>query len=177
MSPPPAPPGRAARWLDRTLRIVDEGPRPFYRAALASLAVTSVLAVTMAALIRPPGSLPAAQRYMITGALVALLMSTALAVASLVAGDRCARRALHRPSGDSYPGAPTLARPVHSGQACGQKAGKCHDHARDDLAKTLRGVLGGKERRFGRTIGRKRSWKKAYVRLAEGQEINFAATE
>jgi len=35
----------------------------------------------------------------------------------------------------------------------------------------------GKERRFGRLIGRKRSWKKAYVRLAEGQEINFAATE
>ena len=35
----------------------------------------------------------------------------------------------------------------------------------------------GKARRFGRSIGRKRSWKKAYVRLAEGQEINFAATE
>jgi large subunit ribosomal protein L23 len=35
----------------------------------------------------------------------------------------------------------------------------------------------GKERRFGKVIGRKRSWKKAYVRLAEGQEINFAATE
>ena len=35
----------------------------------------------------------------------------------------------------------------------------------------------GKERRFGRILGRKRSWKKAYVRLAEGQEINFAATE
>jgi len=35
----------------------------------------------------------------------------------------------------------------------------------------------GKERRFGRTIGRRRSWKKAYVRLAAGQEINFAATE
>ncbi len=35
----------------------------------------------------------------------------------------------------------------------------------------------GKERRFGRLIGRKRSWKKAYVRLAAGQEINFAATE
>jgi large subunit ribosomal protein L23 len=35
----------------------------------------------------------------------------------------------------------------------------------------------GKERRFGRTIGRKRSWKKAYVCLAEGQEINFAATQ
>jgi large subunit ribosomal protein L23 len=35
----------------------------------------------------------------------------------------------------------------------------------------------GKERRFGRIEGRRRSWKKAYVRLAEGQEINFAATE
>jgi large subunit ribosomal protein L23 len=35
----------------------------------------------------------------------------------------------------------------------------------------------GKERRFGRVTGRRRSWKKAYVRLAEGQEINFAATE
>jgi large subunit ribosomal protein L23 len=35
----------------------------------------------------------------------------------------------------------------------------------------------GKERRFGRVVGRKRSWKKAYVRLAEGQEINFAAAQ
>ena len=35
----------------------------------------------------------------------------------------------------------------------------------------------GKEKRFGRFIGRRRSWKKAYVRLAAGQEINFAATE
>jgi len=35
----------------------------------------------------------------------------------------------------------------------------------------------GKDRRFGRTVGRRRNWKKAYVRLAEGQEINFAATE
>ena len=35
----------------------------------------------------------------------------------------------------------------------------------------------GKERRFGRLVGRKRNWKKAYVRLAAGQEINFAATE
>jgi len=26
-------------------------------------------------------------------------------------------------------------------------------------------------------IGRRRNWKKAYVRLAEGQEINFAAAE
>jgi large subunit ribosomal protein L23 len=35
----------------------------------------------------------------------------------------------------------------------------------------------GKKRRFGKIEGRKRSWKKAYVRLSEGQEINFAATE
>ena len=35
----------------------------------------------------------------------------------------------------------------------------------------------GKKRRFGKTIGQRRSWKKAYVRLAEGQEINFAAQE
>jgi large subunit ribosomal protein L23 len=35
----------------------------------------------------------------------------------------------------------------------------------------------GKKRRFGRIEGRRRNWKKAYVRVAEGQEINFAATE
>ena len=34
----------------------------------------------------------------------------------------------------------------------------------------------GKPRRFGKVIGRRRNWKKAYVRVAEGQEINFAAT-
>ncbi len=34
----------------------------------------------------------------------------------------------------------------------------------------------GKTRRFGKVIGRRRNWKKAYVRVAEGQEINFAAT-
>ena len=35
----------------------------------------------------------------------------------------------------------------------------------------------GKVKRFGRFMGRRRNWKKAYVRLAAGQEINFAATE
>jgi large subunit ribosomal protein L23 len=34
----------------------------------------------------------------------------------------------------------------------------------------------GKRKRFGRFMGRRRNWKKAYVRLAAGQEINFAAT-
>ena len=35
----------------------------------------------------------------------------------------------------------------------------------------------GKKKRFGRMMGRRNNWKKAYVRLAEGQEINFAAPE
>jgi large subunit ribosomal protein L23 len=32
----------------------------------------------------------------------------------------------------------------------------------------------GKGKRFGQTMGRRRHWKKAYVCLKEGQEINFA---
>ena len=35
----------------------------------------------------------------------------------------------------------------------------------------------GKQKRFGRFMGRRRNWKKAYVRLAAGQEINFSAAE
>jgi large subunit ribosomal protein L23 len=35
----------------------------------------------------------------------------------------------------------------------------------------------GKEKRFGRFTGRRNHWKKAYVSLKPGQEINFAATE
>jgi len=33
----------------------------------------------------------------------------------------------------------------------------------------------GKQKRFGRTMGRRRNWKKAYVCLKPGQEINFGA--
>jgi large subunit ribosomal protein L23 len=32
----------------------------------------------------------------------------------------------------------------------------------------------GKEKRFGQMIGRRNHWKKAYVSLKPGQEINFA---
>ena len=32
----------------------------------------------------------------------------------------------------------------------------------------------GKEKRAGRFMGRRNNWKKAYVRLKAGQEINFA---
>jgi large subunit ribosomal protein L23 len=33
----------------------------------------------------------------------------------------------------------------------------------------------GKQKRFGQFMGRRRNWKKAYVCLKPGQEINFAA--
>ncbi|MFU8797150.1 MAG: 50S ribosomal protein L23 [Gammaproteobacteria bacterium] len=35
----------------------------------------------------------------------------------------------------------------------------------------------GKTRRFGQILGRKKSWKKAYVSLKKGQDINFANAE
>ncbi len=35
----------------------------------------------------------------------------------------------------------------------------------------------GKQKRAGRFIGRRNNWKKAYVRLKPGQEINFAEGE
>jgi large subunit ribosomal protein L23 len=35
----------------------------------------------------------------------------------------------------------------------------------------------GKVKRSGRVIGHRNNWKKAYVCLAAGQEINFAASE
>lgn len=35
----------------------------------------------------------------------------------------------------------------------------------------------GKIKRFGQALGRRKHWKKAYVRLAEGQEIDFMAAE
>ena len=38
-------------------------------------------------------------------------------------------------------------------------------------------VVKGKQKRFGRLMGRRKNWKKAYVCLAPGQEINFAAGE
>ena len=35
----------------------------------------------------------------------------------------------------------------------------------------------GKIKRFGRSLGQSRNWKKAYICLKPGQEINFAAGE
>ena len=38
-------------------------------------------------------------------------------------------------------------------------------------------VMKGKAKRFGKTMGRRKDWKKAFVCLKPGQEINFAAGE
>lgn len=35
----------------------------------------------------------------------------------------------------------------------------------------------GKNKRFGRSTGRRANWKKAYVKLAQGQEIDFLGAE
>ena len=35
----------------------------------------------------------------------------------------------------------------------------------------------GKKRRFAQTVGRRKDWKKAYVRLVAGQDIDFAGAE
>ena len=37
--------------------------------------------------------------------------------------------------------------------------------------------VAGKQKRFGAMMGRRSDWKKAYVSLKAGQEINFAASE
>jgi len=82
-------PSRSAKGLDRALRIATAGPRPFYRAALVSLAVTSTLAMAIGAFTRPPGPLPETQRQLVAHGLVALCVSTALGLASFAAGDKC----------------------------------------------------------------------------------------
>jgi large subunit ribosomal protein L23 len=35
----------------------------------------------------------------------------------------------------------------------------------------------GKTKRFGQTKGKRKDWKKAYVTLAEGQDIDFVGAE
>jgi len=35
----------------------------------------------------------------------------------------------------------------------------------------------GKSKRFGQTMGKRKSWKKAYVKLADGQELDFLGLE
>jgi len=44
-----------------------------------------------------------------------------------------------------------------------------------DAVQTLR--VNGKQKRFGQIAGKQKDWKKAYVTLQEGQEIDFLAVE
>lgn len=46
-----------------------------------------------------------------------------------------------------------------------------------NVEKVQTSVVKGKKKRFGRFMGARKDWKKAYVCLAPGQEINFAASE
>ncbi len=38
-------------------------------------------------------------------------------------------------------------------------------------------IVKGKQKRFGKFMGRRKDWKKAYVCLAPGQKINFSESE
>jgi len=46
-----------------------------------------------------------------------------------------------------------------------------------DVAGVQTSTVKGKRKRFGRFTGRRSHWKKAFVRVKAGQEINFAAGE
>jgi large subunit ribosomal protein L23 len=37
--------------------------------------------------------------------------------------------------------------------------------------------MSGKKKRFGQTLGKRADWKKAYVTLAEGHDIDFMGAE
>ena len=67
----------------RAIRIVDAGPRYFYRSALVSLAVTCLLAIAIAAHVRPPGALPRSQQAMIAVALTGLCVAVLFTLAAL----------------------------------------------------------------------------------------------
>jgi large subunit ribosomal protein L23 len=45
------------------------------------------------------------------------------------------------------------------------------------VQKVTTATMKGKPKRFGRIAGRRSDWKKAYVRLAEGQDIDFFGAE
>lgn len=82
----PRTPG-ALRWA---LRAVDSGPRAFGRAALASLAATSVLLMAIALSVRPRGLLPQPQRELLLAGLAGLALATVLVLAPAFrpAGER-----------------------------------------------------------------------------------------
>jgi hypothetical protein len=79
----PPPPPRTPSSLARALRIVDAGPRPFYRAAMVSLAGTCLLVIAIAMVVRPRGPIRRPQHELILAGgaglcLVAVLLLVAL---------------------------------------------------------------------------------------------------
>ena len=83
------PPPRTSRSLERALRVVDAGPVWLYRAALASLVATCVLAIGIALYVRPAGHLLRPQKEII---LLGLLGLFAVGVLILIAVIWPARR-------------------------------------------------------------------------------------
>lgn len=79
-SRPPTPTNRS---LDRALRVVDEGPKAFGRAAAVSLAVTSVLTILISLYERPHRGIPVQQRDMIEAGVLALCVIAVLGLISL----------------------------------------------------------------------------------------------
>jgi hypothetical protein len=73
--------GAPSSLLGRALRLVDAGPRPFYRAAVVSLTGTCVLVFAIAMAVRPPGPLRRPQQELMLAALIGLCL-----VAGLVLG-------------------------------------------------------------------------------------------
>ncbi len=108
------PPARAPRTparvlLDRTLRVVAAGPRPFFQAALVSLAVTSGLAIVIAQEIRPAGPLPRPQHDAIIVGLAALAAVGVLTLATMLVPARLRSAAADRIAAPSQRAAIWLA--------------------------------------------------------------------
>ncbi len=70
--------------LAAALRVVDAGPRYFYRAALVSLLGTCLLTIALALTVRPAGRLPWPQRELLVIAVAALLGTSVLVLAAVV---------------------------------------------------------------------------------------------
>jgi hypothetical protein len=74
--------------LRRALRLADAGPQPLYRAALVSLAVTSLGTMAIALFINPGSRLLRPQREMIDGALALFCLGAVLGILSMLLGGR-----------------------------------------------------------------------------------------
>jgi hypothetical protein len=88
--PPPAlaPRTPARLLLARVLRVVDAGPRPFFQAAMVSLAATAVLAIAITLQVRPAGPLSSRQRDVIIICVAALVVAGVLTLVTVLVPAR-----------------------------------------------------------------------------------------